>query len=68
MPRSTIICARVKSYAQLAHDTVENIADPIVNKIQRQMERIVVIFLEFIQLSDLASIMNQAELSYSRNM
>lgn len=57
--------ARVKSYAQLAHDTVENIADPIVNKIQRQMERIVVIFLEFIQLS-LASIMNQAELSQLR--
>lgn len=54
--------ARVKNVTKQAYDALENIADPIVAKIQRQVERVVVIFLEFIQLS-LSSIMNQLELS-----
>lgn len=53
---------RVRNVTKKAYKALENIADPIVQKIQRQLERIVVIFLEFIQLS-LVSIMNQAELS-----
>lgn len=38
-----------------------NIADAIVTKIQRQVERVMVIFLEFIQIS-LANLMGKAEL------
>jgi sugar-specific transcriptional regulator TrmB len=53
---------RVKNVTKQAYNALENIADPIVNKIQRQIERVIVIFIEFIQLS-LASIMNQNELS-----
>lgn len=53
---------RVKNVTKQAYNALENIADPIVNKIQRQVERVVVIFLDFLQLS-LASIMNQSELS-----
>lgn len=38
-----------------------NIADAIVTKIQRQLERVMVIFLDFIQIS-LANLMGHAEL------
>jgi hypothetical protein len=53
--------ARVKDISKKAHGSIMNIADPVVQKIQRQVEEIVVIFLEFIQVS-LQSIMNKAEL------
>jgi len=43
-----------------ARQALANIADPIVNKIQRQVEKIVVVFLEFVQLS-LDRIMNKVE-------
>lgn len=52
---------RVKNINKRAHGAIMNIADPIVQKIQRQVEQVVVIFLEFIQIS-LHSIMNKAEL------
>lgn len=53
--------ARVKDVSKKAHGAIMNIADPIVAKIQRQVEQVVVIFLEFIQIS-LQSIMGKAEL------
>lgn len=53
--------ARVHSTAKKAHGAMMNIADPIVAKIQRQVEKVVVIFLEFMQVS-LASVMGKAEL------
>ncbi len=53
--------ARVRDVSKKAHGSIMNIADPIVKKIQRQVEEIVVIFLEFMQIS-LQSIMNKAEL------
>ncbi len=56
---------RVRNVTRKAYNAIENIADPIVMKIQRQVESIVVIFLEFVQLS-LANIMNQSELSQLR--
>jgi hypothetical protein len=54
--------ARVLDVSKKAHGAIQNIADPIVKKIQRQIEEIVVIFLEFIQFS-LQSVMGQAELA-----
>ena len=53
--------ARVLNISKKAHGSIMNIADPIVKKIQRQVEQVVVIFLEFIQIS-LQSIMNKTEL------
>jgi hypothetical protein len=53
--------ARVKNISKKAHGSIMNIADPIVQKIQRQVEQVVVVFLEFIQIS-LQSIMNKTEL------
>lgn len=53
---------RVRDVGKKAHGAIQNIADPIVKKIQRQVEEIVVIFLEFMQFS-LQSIMGQAELA-----
>ncbi|MDE3038225.1 MAG: hypothetical protein KGJ21_07240, partial [Pseudomonadota bacterium] len=47
---------RVHDISKKAHGAIQNIADPIVAKIQRQVEEVVVIFLEFIQFS-LQSIM-----------
>lgn len=44
-----------------AHNAISNIADPLVEKLQRQVETVIGIFLEFIQLT-IASIMNKAEL------
>lgn len=52
---------RVKDISKKAHGSIMNIADPIVQKIQRQVEVVMVAFLEFIQLS-LQSIMGKAEL------
>lgn len=53
--------ARVRDISKKAHGAIMNIADPIVQKIQRHVEQVVVIFLEFIQLS-LQSILGKAEL------
>lgn len=53
--------ARVRDISKKAHGSIMNIADPIVKKVQRQVEEIVIIFLEFVQIS-LQSIMNKAEL------
>lgn len=52
---------RVKNVSKKAHGAILNIADPVVQKIQRQVEKVVAIFLEFIQIS-LQSIMGKAEL------
>lgn len=43
-----------------ARNALANIADPIVNKIQRQVEKVVVAFMEFVSLS-LDRIMNKVE-------
>ena len=53
--------SRVKNVSKRAHGAIMNIADPIVQKIQRQIEQVVVIFLEFLQIS-LQSVMNKMEL------
>ena len=52
---------RVKNISKKAHGAIMNIADPVVAKIQRQVEMVVVVFLEFLQIS-LQSIMGKAEL------
>lgn len=52
---------RVRDISKKAHGAIMNIADPVVQKIQRQAEKVIVIFLEFLQLS-LQSIMGKAEL------
>lgn len=56
---------RVKSTGKKAQGVLQNIADPIVQKIQRQVEKVVVIFLEFVQIS-LSNIMNKAEVEALR--
>jgi len=53
--------ARVRDIAKKAHGSIMNIADVIVKKIQRQVENIAIIFLEFIHIS-LANIMGKMEL------
>jgi len=57
--------ARVNAISQKAHGTLKNIADPVVAKVQRQVEQIIVVFLEFVQIS-LYSIMNKAEVEALR--
>jgi hypothetical protein len=57
--------ARVKNTSKKAHGALQNIADPIVAKIQRKVEQIVVTFMEFIQIS-LMNIMNKAEVEALR--
>ena len=52
---------RVRDISKKAHGALMNIADPIVNKIQKQIELVVIIFLEFMHIS-LQSIMNKTEL------
>lgn len=52
---------RVGSVTKKAHGSIQNIADPIVKKLRTQLEKVVVVFLEFIQIS-LQSIMNKTEL------
>ena len=51
---------RVRGNAKKAQGAIKNIADPIVNKIHRQLDKIVGIFLEFVQIS-LANLMSKAE-------
>ncbi|NBX03687.1 MAG: hypothetical protein EBR02_06470 [Alphaproteobacteria bacterium] len=53
--------ARVSSATKKAHGSIMNIADPLVKKLRRQVEQVVVVFLEFIQIS-LQSILNKHEL------
>jgi hypothetical protein len=53
--------SRVCNSVKKAHGAIMNIADPIVTKLKRQVEEVVVIFLEFMQLS-LHSLMNKADL------
>lgn len=50
-----------RTRVRAAGKNAANIADAIVTKIQRQVERVMVIFLEFIQIS-LANLMGHAEL------
>jgi len=52
---------RVRNVSKKAHGAIMNIADPIVKKIQKQIEQVVIIFLEFMQIS-LQSIMGKMEL------
>lgn len=56
---------RVEKFSKKAHGAVRNIADPIVQKIQRQVEEIIVIFMELIQIS-LPNIMGKMELEALR--
>lgn len=56
---------RVKIASKKASGTLANIADPIVAKIQRQVEKVVGIFLEFVQVS-LTNIMNHAQVEALR--
>lgn len=51
---------RADQGSKKARQALSNIADPIVNKIQRQVEKVVVAFMEFVQLS-LDRIMNKVE-------
>ena len=53
--------ARVQNVTKKAHGSIMNIADPIVQKIQRQLEQVVVIFMDFIQIS-LQNVMSKMEL------
>lgn len=53
--------ARVSNVSKKAHGAIMNIADVIVSKIQRAVEQIVIVFLEFIPIS-LQNIMGKAEL------
>lgn len=57
--------ARAKGTSKRATNALHNIADPIVTKIQRKVEQIIVTFLEFVQIS-LMSIMNKAEVEALR--
>lgn len=52
---------RVNDVSKKAHGALMNIADPIVKKIQRHVEEVIVVFFEFIAFS-LASIMNKTQL------
>jgi len=52
---------RVRNISKKAHGALMNIADPIVQKILKQIELVVIIFFEFMHIS-LQSIMNKAEL------
>lgn len=53
--------ARVTNVTKKAHGSIMNIADPLVTKLRRQVEQVVVVFLEFMQIS-LQSIMNKNDL------
>lgn len=52
--------SRVQNHAKKAYDAIMNIADPIVDKIQRHVEKLVVIFMESVAVS-LANIMSKTE-------
>ena len=53
--------ARVTNVTKKAHGSIMNIADPLVKKLRHQVEQVVVVFLEFMQIS-LQSIMNKSDL------
>lgn len=53
--------ARVQGAGKKAHGAIQNIADPIVQKIMRQVEKVIAVFLEFIHIS-LQNLMGKAEL------
>ncbi len=55
----------VHEYQEKVANRAENIATVIVGKIQQQIDKIVVVFLEFVQIS-LHSIMNKAELEAAK--
>ena len=57
--------ARTQILTGAATGVLKNIADPIVAKIQRQVEKIIAVFLEFVQIS-LYSIMNKTEVEALR--
>ena len=57
--------SRAKAVSQKAHNALHNIADPIVQKLQRHVEKVLEIFLDFIQIS-LANLMGKAELEALR--
>lgn len=50
---------RVRDITKKAHGAIQNIADPVVTKIQQHVEEVIAIFLEFIQFS-LQNVMGQA--------
>lgn len=52
---------RVRDINKQAHNAIQNIADPIVDKLERAIDHVVAIFFEFVQLS-LASIMHKTQL------
>lgn len=53
--------ANVKLSARKANNIVADIVNPILLKIQQQLDKVVAVFFEFVQIS-LQSIMNKAEL------
>lgn len=55
----------VKIIAARTKGAVSNIADPVVEKIQKQVDKVVTVFFEMVQVS-LQSIMNKAELDALR--
>ncbi len=57
--------ARVQAGSKKTVGGLKNIADPVIAKIQRHVEEIVVIFLEFVNLT-LASIMQKQQLEAVR--
>lgn len=57
--------ARVQAGSKKTVGGLKNIADPIIAKIQRHVEEVVVIFLEFVNLT-LASIMQKQQLEAVR--
>ena len=57
--------ARVQKGSKKMAGGLKNIADPVIAKIQRHIEEVVVVFLEFLSLS-LASIMHKQQLEAVR--
>ncbi len=55
----------VSKNAAVLTRNLKNVADAVVNKIQRQLERVISILVDFVQLS-LASLMGKAELELLR--
>ncbi len=59
------IFVAIHEYGENTKQTASNIATPIVKKIQAQLDKIVVIFFEFVQIS-LQSVMNKSEMEAIR--
>lgn len=55
----------VSNHAAVLTKDLKNVADAVVNKIQRHVEKVISILIEFVQLS-LASLMGKAELELLR--